>query len=108
MAQQHSSQPKEKSDKVNTVLGVTEIKMFAYRYADGNGFINVAFALNFGKDQLDGGPGVYSVNPEDIMAVVKLSPKFVSDAVRAHLNTKPVDLNAASSLELEQFTGVED
>jgi hypothetical protein len=104
MAQHHGTQAREKSDKVNSVLGVTEIKMFAFRFADANGNVSVAFALSFGKDQIDGGPGVYSVNPEDIERVVKLSPKFVADAVRAHMNTKPVDLAAAGSLDLQQFT----
>lgn len=100
--QNGSAQAREKSEKTNAVLGVTEVRVFAFRYADTNGNVNVAMALNFGKDNEDGGPGVYVINPEDIQAVLKTCPNFVKSAIRGHLNQKPADLTQANT-ELPTF-----
>jgi hypothetical protein len=72
-------------EKPNQVVSMTEVKMYAFRFTDSGGAVDVGLALCFGKDAEDGGTGIWCVSPQDIKAALKLPSAYIKKGLRKRL-----------------------
>lgn len=84
--QQPRRAPEFVNGKQNTVLAVAPAQLFAVSWVDGNGQKSMALVLQFGKDNEDGGPGIFVLADENEMSTqLKIPNATIKKGVRAHL-----------------------
>ncbi len=85
--------PEYVQGKVNEVISVTEVKVLAVAFADGESRRSTALVMVFGKDAEDGGAGVFTMADENQMAEqLKIASASIKKGVRSWLSgAKPLE-----------------
>lgn len=88
------------ADRPNQVISATEVKVLAFRFTNGGGEVDVSLALCFGKDNEDGGPGIWVISPADFKAALKVPLPQLKKGLRQKLESmaKGADLEGADEL----------
>lgn len=79
MADAHDAR---RSGAPNTVLGITEARIFAVAYTNSEGREAMCLAIQFGKNTNDGKPGVFIMAEEAQMREMRVAGKTVTEGVR--------------------------
>lgn len=79
MANPHDMRP---SGPPNSVMGITEARVFAVAFTNAEGRQAMCLALQFGIDTSDRKPGVYIMAEEAQMREMRIAGTLVRDAVR--------------------------
>jgi hypothetical protein len=88
----------EFSKKINAVEGVTEAKLFAVAWTDSDGRRSMCLALQFGKDNTDGKPGVFILaDAEDMKNQLRVANPTIKQGVRAFLAAHSGELGEVPS-----------
>jgi len=75
--------------KPNAVLGITEARVLAVRFTNGDGEVSTALVMQFGTDTEDNAPGVFIMaNAEEMGTQLKIANKVVKKGVRQWLASK--------------------
>lgn len=78
--------PEYVASMANSVISVTEARIFAVSWADGEGQRQMALVLSFGTDINDQGPGVWVLaDQKDMMSQLRVPNQLLKKGVRAFL-----------------------
>lgn len=98
----HKKQREIIPNRPNQVISVTEVKLVAFRFTDGDGNVDTTVAICGGKDSEDGGIGVLAIDARDFQRGIVIPTPYVKKGIRALLaeqNKAPV-LESPEGLEL--------
>lgn len=94
------------ADRPNQVLSTSEVKIHAFRFTDAQGNVDVTLALCFGKDQEDGGPGVY-VLPPQVMRELKIPARHIKQGLREKFAAQAKRAELEDGGALPEFGGLD-
>lgn len=70
----------------NEVLSITDARVVMFKFTNGSGEVDVGMAFCFGKDQEDGGLGIYVIEPKLLQEILSIATPVVRDGVRKRLS----------------------
>lgn len=87
-------QAKFHEGRPNALISITEVKTYMIKFTDGEGREEIAQVQVFGKNNEDGGTGVWIIaNEEELQRTLRIANKHVRRNVRAAIKALSGDLS---------------
>lgn len=92
--QRPKPQAKFHDGRPNALISITEVKTYMIKFTDGEGREEIAQVQVFGKNNQDGGVGVWVIaNEAELQRTLRIANKYVRRNVRAAIKRLSGDLS---------------